>query len=101
MDGITKLALTNKSFTSEAAQEVAGLLSSLPSDLVIADISDIIAGRPEEDALLTLRIICDALSKFVLREVNLSDNALGAKGVEACRPVLVGKAIEVNSSNYI
>ena len=61
----------------------------------VADISDIIAGRPEDEALRTLGIICGSLKKFDLVEVNLSDNALGAKGVEACRDVLLGDYIQV------
>ena len=63
--------------------------------MTVADISDIIAGRPEDEALRTLNIICSSLKKFNLTEVNLSDNALGAKGVEECKDVLLGDSLEV------
>jgi Ran GTPase-activating protein (RanGAP) involved in mRNA processing and transport len=61
----------------------------------LADISDIIAGRPTEEALKTLHIICSSLKKFNLVIVNVSDNALGPKGIEACRGVLTSSSLEV------
>ena len=67
----------------------------------MADISDIIAGRPEDEALRTLKIICSSLKKFNLVEVNLSDNALGAKGVEVCKDVLLGDTLEVGCLSHI
>jgi hypothetical protein len=61
----------------------------------LADISDIIAGRPTDEALKTLHIICSSLKKFNLVMVNVSDNALGPKGIEACRGVLTSSSLEV------
>ena len=86
--------MSNKSFDNGAAEKIAEYLSSL-ENVTIADISDIIAGRPEDEALRTLNIICASLKKFSLTEVNLSDNALGAKGVEVCKDVLTGDHLEV------
>jgi Ran GTPase-activating protein 1 len=88
------ICLSNKSFDNAAATKIAAYLDSL-SSVTVADVSDIIAGRPEDEALRTLKIICSSLEKFELVEVNLSDNALGAKGVEACKGVLLGDKIEV------
>ncbi len=88
------IRLSNKSFDNGAAQVLATYFGSLTA-VRIADISDIIAGRPEDEALRTLKIICSSLKKFPLVEINVSDNAFGGKGVEACRDVLVGKEIEV------
>jgi Ran GTPase-activating protein (RanGAP) involved in mRNA processing and transport len=65
------------------------------NQLEVVDLSDIIAGRPEDEALRTLHIICTSLKNFKLTEVNLSDNALGLKGVDACIDVLEGKKLEV------
>jgi hypothetical protein len=38
----------------------------------------------EDEALAALRLICGALGKARLRHLNLSDNALGEKGIRAC-----------------
>ncbi len=88
------IRLSNKSFDNGAAQVLATYLESLTA-VRVADISDIIAGRPEDEALRTLKIICSSLKKFPLVEINVSDNAFGGKGVEACRDILIGKEIEV------
>jgi Ran GTPase-activating protein (RanGAP) involved in mRNA processing and transport len=87
------IRLSNKSFGIDAAEAIAERLSSF-KNVRIADISDIIAGRPEEEALRVLRTICAALAGCDLIEVNVSDNAFGLKGVDACRDILVGKNTE-------
>jgi len=89
----THIRLSNKSFDNGAATKIAQYLESLEG-VTVADVSDIIAGRPEDEALRTLNIICSSLKKFDLVEVNLSDNALGAKGVEECKTVLLGDNIQ-------
>ena len=90
------LRLSNKSFSFEAAELLAPVISKFQF-LKIANISDIIAGRPEEEALKTLSVISEALAGKDLLEVNVSDNALGVKGVDACREILACKKIEVNT----
>lgn len=92
-DAVTKIRLSNKSFSEGAASIIAERLSSFTS-LEIADISDIIAGRPEDEALRVLTIICNSIRTCPLKEVNVSDNALGAKGVNACRSILTDKKLE-------
>lgn len=84
-----RLRLSNKSFTLEAAQTIAPAIESL-ENLREADFSDIIAGRMEEEALEVLSVICGALLKHksTLRVLDLSDNALGEKGVRKLEPVL-------------
>lgn len=89
----TAIKLCNKSFSPEAATALIARISQFPN-IVYADISDIIAGRPEEEALRTLSVFCDGLMTYKLKEVNLSDNALGKKGILACSGVLVGKSIQ-------
>lgn len=44
-------------------------------------------GRPEDEALDSLRILSAALVPAKLKRLNLSDNALGEKGVRACAEV--------------
>ena len=85
--------LSNKSFSSIAAICVAKLLSTF-KNIEIADISDIIAGRAEEDALLTLKTICESIVGNKLIELNVSDNALGSKGVTACQSLFSCKSLK-------
>lgn len=87
--------LSNKCYTSDASVLLADILSSLPTNLVDVNLSDIIASRPEDDALITLNNIGNALRGKEMKSVNLSDNALGAKGIAASRPILESKALEV------
>jgi len=89
------IRLSNKSITEEAAEIFAVVLAKCVN-VTVVDISDCIAGRPEEEALRSLSSICGSLGAFAdnLIEVNVSDNALGVKGVNACRPVLVGKNMQ-------
>lgn len=93
MDNPRHIQLSNKSFTSEAATLIASKLSTF-KNIEVADISDIIAGRPEDDALLTLKIICDSIAGNKLVELNVSDNALGAKGVNSCHGVITCKTLQ-------
>lgn len=89
----THIRLSNKSFSSEAAIAISKYLIKF-NNIKIADISDIIAGRPEEDALLTLKTICESIEGNSLVELNVSDNALGAKGVTACQALIICKTLE-------
>lgn len=89
----THICLSNKSFSSEAAGCISKHLKAF-KQIEIADISDIIAGRAEEDALLTLKIICDGIVGNDLIELNVSDNALGSKGVIACKELIVCKTLQ-------
>lgn len=54
-------------------------------------LADCIASLPEEEALRSLSTLCAALGTAdSLEEVDLSDNALGSRGLAACAPVLGG-----------
>nr|CCA16018.1 conserved hypothetical protein [Albugo laibachii Nc14] len=83
-----KIVLRGKSYTADAAKALAELFLSRLVNLKAADLADIIAGRPEDEALCVLQIVCDALSGHQLEEIDLSDNALGEKGVRACLSLL-------------
>jgi hypothetical protein len=91
----TTIRLSNKSFGLGAATLIANTLKPF-SNVTIADISDIIAGRHEDEALQVLTTICDSLADKKLVEVNVSENALGRKGVIACQGILKGKDIKVS-----
>ncbi|GAQ91326.1 Ran GTPase-activating protein [Klebsormidium nitens] len=83
----TKVVLSNKSFNQEGAQVVAAALAASKAQLTEADLSDIIAGQEEKEALRVLEIITGALIGSKLQSLNLSDNALGEKGVRAAKAI--------------
>ena len=90
------IRLSNKSFDCPAAQVIGDALDKVESSIEIVDISDIIAGRPEDEALRALRVIATGLKRFNITQLNVSDNAFGAKGIEACRDILQSKPLEVS-----
>lgn len=55
------------------------------------DFSDIIAGRSKEIGLEVLSAVCGGVRDRELSYVDVSENAMGPDGVNACRPALVGK----------
>lgn len=59
------------------------------------DISDIIAGKHETEALRVLEIICNSLAGRKLKSIDISDNALGEK-VRADRPWIALPAGELS-----
>ena len=94
------IILSDKSYTSEAAALIATFLTStemfspsVASGIKYAILSDIIAGRMEDEGLKVLKTITDAFQESKLVEVDLSDNALGSKGVTACETVLCGSPV--------
>lgn len=82
-NSFTKICFSNRSFGMEAAQVAASILLSLKDQLAEVDISDFIAGRPEEEALEVMTLFSSALENCKLKYLNVSDNALGEKGVRA------------------
>ncbi|KAK4856281.1 hypothetical protein QYF36_015959 [Acer negundo] len=79
----TKICFSNRSFGLEAAKVVEPILVSLKDQLKEVDLSDFIAGRPEEEALEVMNMFSAALEGCILKSLNLSNNALGEKGVRA------------------
>ena len=77
----------------QIAEKLSQLLVS-SDGLKCVDISDIIAGRHEDEALAVLEALSAALSRSSasLVELNVSENALGSKGVLACRSLLQHRA---------
>lgn len=78
-----KICFSNRSFGLDAARVAAPILSSLKGQLTEVDLSDFIAGRPEAEALEVMSMFSAALSGSELRCLDLSNNALGEKGVRA------------------
>ncbi|KAL0548269.1 hypothetical protein IC582_012717 [Cucumis melo] len=79
----TQICFSNRSFGLEAARVTEPILASLKDQLKEVDLSDFIAGRPESEALQVMKLFSDALEGSILRSLNLSNNALGEKGVRA------------------
>ena len=95
-----KIDLSGKSYTPPAAKIIATFLTStehfqpcIASGIKTANLNDIIASQPEKEALEVLTTISDAFKESRLEEVDLSDNAMGSKGVTACKTVLSGEAV--------
>ncbi|KAL7112890.1 hypothetical protein ACP275_04G029300 [Erythranthe tilingii] len=79
----TKICFSNTSFGHEAALVAQPILSSIKGQLSEVDLSDFVAGRNEEEALEVMNIFSLALEGSDLRYLNLSNNALGEKGINA------------------
>uniref|UniRef100_A0A7N0SYB9 WPP domain-containing protein n=1 Tax=Kalanchoe fedtschenkoi TaxID=63787 RepID=A0A7N0SYB9_KALFE len=79
----TRICFSNRSFGLEAARVAEPILVSLKDQLTEVDLSDFIAGRPEAEALEVMSIFSSALKGCKLRFLDLSNNAMGEKGVNA------------------
>jgi Ran GTPase-activating protein 1 len=86
-----RVVLSTWALSVGAAEVFAEALARLPR-LESAVLADIIAGRPEAEGLAVYRALGAALAGVQLREIDLSDNAVGPKGVDACRAFLAGQA---------
>ncbi|KAK7270268.1 hypothetical protein RIF29_23288 [Crotalaria pallida] len=87
-NSVTKICFSNRSFGLDAARVAEPILISIKDQLKEVDLSDFIAGRPEAEALEVIAIFSSALEGCDLRFLNLSNNALGEKGVRAFRSLL-------------
>lgn len=79
----SKICFSNRSFGIDAARIAGPILASLKDQLKEVDLSDFVAGRNEAEALDVMNIFSEALEGSNLKFLNLSDNALGEKGVRA------------------
>ncbi|KAL8192059.1 hypothetical protein R6Q57_028180 [Mikania cordata] len=84
----TRICFSNRSFGLDAASVVVPILTSLKGQLTEVDLSDFIAGRSEEDALQVVKMFSSALEGSNLRYLDISNNALGEKGVRAFSDLL-------------
>lgn len=91
-EGVESIKLSGKSFGDGSAAVAAAALQRAIPTLKRLNIADIIASRPEEEAKRTLTAIADALATCKhLIAIDLSDNALGAKGIQAIGELLSGQ----------
>ena len=90
--GVDYVKLSGKSFGDGSAQIAAEALERSIPTLTYLNIADIIASRPEDEAKRALTIISDSLESCKhLKLIDLSDNALGAKGIRAVGTLLAGQ----------
>ena len=70
---VEKIVLTNKSYTSDGSKIIKDFLveNNLVGSIKVADVSDIIASRMEDEGLEVLKVICDAFLNAELVEVDL------------------------------
>lgn len=86
---LTKVDLSCRTYREEGADIIASFFSpELVQNVTTFKGDDMIASVPEKPALCILKRICDIFRNSPLEVVNLSDNALGSKGLEACDSVL-------------
>ncbi|CAI5490469.1 unnamed protein product [Closterium sp. Naga37s-1] len=90
-NGCKKVKLSSKAFTLEAADVAHQALTNARDTLTHADLSDIIASLPEEEALQVITRVTSALEGCKLKSLNLSDNAFGEKGVRAAAVALTSQ----------
>ncbi|KAH7281443.1 hypothetical protein KP509_36G048000 [Ceratopteris richardii] len=84
----TSICFSNRSFGEDAAKAAGKILETVKSQLIKVNLADIVAGRNEEEALSVMSIFSRALAGCNLKYLNLSDNALGEKGVRAFSELL-------------
>ena len=87
LNEILAIRLGTKSFGIDAAEVFHKKIKQMEK-ITCADLSDIIAGRPELEALVVLEKVVSALNCKSLKVLNLSDNALGEKGIRVLESAL-------------
>ena len=95
------VSLCGKSYSREASVVVAEALksASVSPSATDFDFADIIAGRPEDEALEVLTTIIGALDAEKVIRLDLSDNALGEKGVRALMD-MIGAMVNLKSLKF-
>jgi cyclophilin family peptidyl-prolyl cis-trans isomerase/Ran GTPase-activating protein (RanGAP) involved in mRNA processing and transport len=94
-----KLSLSGKSYTPSAAKHIAEFISSgsspsLSSQILELDFSDIIASQSEADGLSTMKVLSDVFRNSNVSIIDLSNNAMGNKGITSCISLLSLSSLE-------
>lgn len=95
------LNLSDKSYTAASARVIADFITSsdetfptsIATTLKYVDLHDVIASQEETVGLEVLQTFSEMLSTSKLIDVDLSDNAMGSKGVTACATILGGAPV--------
>lgn len=92
--GTETVSLIGKSYGRDASERLADAFRdhAIHESVKVLNIADVIAGRPEAEAHASLSLISDAFeSAPLLEHIDLSDNALGSKGIHASEKLIKGK----------
>jgi Ran GTPase-activating protein 1 len=85
-----RIIMSTWALSADSAAVLAEAMLKMPA-LESVVMADIIAGRPEAEGLAVYHALGKALNEIQLKELDLSDNAVGPKGVEACRSFLAAQ----------
>jgi Ran GTPase-activating protein (RanGAP) involved in mRNA processing and transport len=92
------LDLSCRQWPLESLQVLTSVLQEIADQVVILKIDDIIAGLVTEDGLASLAFLANIFSsqpeKSQIREIDLSDNALGTRGAIELAPLLQLKTLQ-------
>uniref|UniRef100_A0A7S1TK64 Uncharacterized protein n=1 Tax=Compsopogon caeruleus TaxID=31354 RepID=A0A7S1TK64_9RHOD len=107
---VSEIVLGGKALLPEAAQWIVDHAMGLDVELEgsstlkeltrVVSLADIIAGLGEEEALQTFRVLSSGLTKsprVIVEHLDLSDNAMGEKGVRAFEDLLVSSRESLRS----
>lgn len=86
-----RVVFSTWALSGESAGVLGDVIRRLPRlrSLVLADI---IAGRPDAEGIAVYRALASSMEGRQVEEVDLSDNAMGLRGVDACGAILKGQA---------
>jgi len=102
-DGVDELVVSGKSYSPEAAEAIRDffLKREINKTLLSLNIADSIARRPEKEALASLQHLCDCFEEAPkLESIDISDNALGAKGVLVAKKLLSNKTEQLKRVSF-
>lgn len=95
---VKRVVLSNKAYAAAASEVLYNFFTrstnggvgspSIASGVTELDMSDTIASLPEDEALQVLAQLSGAFEHANLAEVDLGDNDMGLKGINACRGAL-------------
>ena len=98
---IAVLGLSKNSYSPEACEAIAELISSCPN-ILQANLSDMFVGRVKEEVVPAITSLCNAFNPESLKILDVSDNAFGPAGIEGVVGLLKAavnlKELQVNNN---
>ena len=88
-EAVVRLSLGDKSYTADGCSAICSSLLSKCINVKYLDLADVIAGRMEAEGLIVLSTFASSGAEALtgLTGLDLSDNAMGLKGIESCMPL--------------
>ena len=91
---VTKLDLSGRSWPLQSLEVFTDFFKRIASTIEILKMDDIIAGLLTDDGLATLEFLARMFQDSPIQELNLNDNALGTRGADVLKPLLVNKTLK-------